>query len=60
MEIMAIHSWKSQYISVWFLVIVIYCVICWKYWILINIGALLQLAEINLVDPIQSRNKPSG
>jgi hypothetical protein len=25
-EIMAIHSWKSQYISVWFLVI--YCVIC--------------------------------
>jgi hypothetical protein len=27
MEIMAIHSWKSQYISVWFLVM-IYCVIC--------------------------------
>jgi hypothetical protein len=27
MEIVTIHSWKSQYISVWFSVM-IYCVIC--------------------------------
>jgi hypothetical protein len=27
MEIMVIHSWKSQYISVWFLVMIC-CVIC--------------------------------
>jgi hypothetical protein len=55
MEIRAIHSWKSQYISVWFLVI-IYCVILLE---MLNFNK-YRSAVATLVDPIQPRNISGG